>query len=167
MLSRGLGSGDTHVAAPALGGQAGSIKSKHGLGVAREIMPNPPAPGGAREQAAAVAAPRKPGPPRKTGPYNIQLPLVAFVAMLLFLIGIWALGAVIYMNAGEQPREPADVGYPLIHWSFSSGEGGDWTQGSRIVAWSMLACLPLALILGATCVAIWKRITRRPFPAKR
>src|SRR5205085_201746 len=90
MLSRGQGSGDTHLAAPALGGEAGSIKSKHGLGVAREITPNPPAPGGARAQAAAVAAPRKTQTPPRNGAYGVLLPIIAFVAMLLLLIGIWA-----------------------------------------------------------------------------
>jgi len=167
MLSKGQGSGDTHVAAPAVAGDEGSIKSKHGLGVAREIMPAAPIPGGAREQAAAVAAPRKAAPTPKSGAYAVLLPVVAFVALLLLFIGIWALGAVVYMNWAK-PTEPADVGYPLIHWSFAAGEAGDWTQGSRIMAWSMLACLPLAAILCGTVVAIWRRMVRRDAtPPKR
>ena len=103
MLSKGQGSGDTHLAAPAIRGEEGSTRSRYGLGMAREITPNAPAPGGAREQAAAVAGPRKVGaPPPRKGAYAVLLPVVVFVGLLLLFIGVWALGAVIYMNSKHE-----------------------------------------------------------------
>jgi hypothetical protein len=167
MLAKGqLGSGDSH--APAAGHSTGnpSSKSRYPLQMAREIHntpTTPPVPGGAKEQAAAVAAPRRPGPKQTARPisrgYRIVLPVLVLTTLALLLIGLWAAGALLYM-ANVTPTEPAEARYPLIHWSFDEGEAGGFTRTSRLMAMSMLAALPVSLILGITALVMARRMAR-------
>ena len=55
------------------------------------------------------------------------------------------------------PAAPHDVHYPLIRWTLPTGSAvGTYTQASRIMAWSMLLCFPVALML-----VIMSRMIRR------
>jgi hypothetical protein len=74
--------------------------------------------------------------PRLTPPLSIVL------AILLLIIGIWAIGALFYMSF-DTPTHPRDVHYPLISWRLGAG----YTRPSRIMAWAMLFCLPLSALL--------------------
>jgi hypothetical protein len=67
---------------------------------------------------------------------------------LLILIGLWAVGALIYM-ATKSPAAPNEVGYPLIAWAYNPEEtGGAYTQNSKLMAAAMLVCLPVSFALG-------------------
>lgn len=87
-------------------------------------------------------------------------PMAMVLALLLLAIGLWALGAVIYM-VNTAPDLASDVHYPLISWSTDVGLTGGYTHASLWVARGMLLCLPVAIML-AIMGFIWKkRLARR------
>jgi hypothetical protein len=63
---------------------------------------------------------------------------------VLLVIGLWAAGALVYMGV-TRPESAEAVHYPLVRWSLDVGDMGGYTNGSRVMAWSMLACLPVGL----------------------
>ena len=97
---------------------------------------------------------RDPGEPRRVkrqvkkapGWYHGAVPVMYTLGSILILIGLWAVGALIYM-AVKTPAEPGDVVYPLISWAFNpDGDGGAYTAGSKMMAMASrletwLACL--------------------------
>jgi hypothetical protein len=174
MLAKGkFGSGDSHVPSAGKPGEKSAAQTRYALQMARELPPTSPAlrtRGGARDQAAASAqaatpAPRPPVRGTKPGSsaYRVILPLMALTALVLLLIGVWAVGAQVYM-AMATVEEPSDVGYPLLRWSFAAGENGGYTQASRFLAGAMLAALPVALVLAGAAILIWRRLSRHAGP---
>jgi len=123
--------------------------------MAREIQP------GEMPVAMPIAAPAARGAKRAAqvpGWYHIAVPVMFTLGSLLILIGLWAAGALIYM-ALKTPASPADVGYPWISWEMDPDtEAGAFSQGSKIMAMSMLICLPVAIATGAMAAMMQKRI---------
>src|SRR4051812_14546115 len=78
-------------------------RSKEQLQMAREIPP-------AR---AKVVAPRRVAVPTW---YRVALPVSLILAVMLVGIGVWAVGALVYMKQ-VMPIAARDVHYPLIVWS--------------------------------------------------
>jgi hypothetical protein len=167
MLAKGqFDSGGSRTPSSGKPGENPSGKSKYSLKMARELSPNdpsplttpPPAPAGkdAGGGGRSVPAARRGISPA----YRYVLPAMVLTALLLLLIGLWATGALLYM-ASISPTEPGDVHYPLVHWSFTEGELGGYTRASRMMAWSMLAALPLALVLGGAAMVMWRRLLAR------
>jgi hypothetical protein len=169
MLAKGQFGGEGGGEAPSatlppggLGGAGGAAAGAgYSLRMAREIPP----------PAATVAA------PRETAPVAVEAPVAAaprsgqrvapqlaiVVACLLLPIGLWAVGAIVYMNAVlPAPVSPEDVHYPLIRWSLDVGNLGGYTAGSRLVAWTMMLCLPV----GGALLAL-SRMLGRPTSARR
>jgi pyruvate/2-oxoglutarate dehydrogenase complex dihydrolipoamide acyltransferase (E2) component len=113
------------------------------LHMAREVMPPAAAPATAPDPAAAPAAPAVPAEP---GWYKAAFPAALILAVLLVGIGIWAIGALVYMHS-VAPISPREVHYPLISWRLNIGNMGGYTPASRFMAWAMLLCFPVAVLL--------------------
>jgi hypothetical protein len=79
------------------------------------------------------------------------------IAVVLLIIGSWAVGALMYMRS-FQPLSPRDVAYPLISWQIDMEKGGSYARTSVAMAWAMLLCLPVSVIL---LVMGWKLLPRR------
>lgn len=107
------------------------------LHVARVIDPANEPKGAIARAAAEAEGPRW---------HKIALPVAVAMAVLLVAIGIWAVGALIYMH-NVSPKAPKDVHYPLIAWGLEAGPMGDYTPASQFMAWMMLLCLPVAAML--------------------
>jgi hypothetical protein len=107
------------------------------LHMAREVFPKSPNNPG-----------NSPGIPETPLPrwYAIASPLSLVLAAVLLVIGIWAVGAIIYMHQ-VAPLAAKDVHYPLLAWRFDLGPMGGYTAASRFMAWTMLLCLPVAGML--------------------
>jgi hypothetical protein len=129
--------------------EAAARRSRDQLRMAREVQPKPPQP---------------PAPPKITVPR--WYPAAAFgaitLAALLTVIGAWAIGALAYMHRATPILAARDVHYPLITWSLDIGTMGGYTPASRMMAWSMLACLPIAVLL-----LIMATLLRRQIAAAR
>jgi hypothetical protein len=83
--------------------------------------------------------------------------LLALLSLLLIAVGIWALGAILYMSMVTPAVSQDDVRYPLIHWDWLHYR---YSASSRLLAGAMLLCWPVAaILLGA--VAIMRRAARR------
>ena len=80
------------------------------------------------------------------GWHRIAVPVSLVLALVLVVIGIWAVGAIIYMRQ-VSPVAAKDVHYPLIAWRFDAGPMGGYTAASRFMSWAMLLCLPVAGML--------------------
>ena len=104
----------------------------------------------AREVTPPAAAPAEPAaaplPAAVPGWYKVALPVSLILAALLLGIGIWAIGALIYMH-NVMPLAPRDVHYPLISWRLEIGTMGGYTAASHFMAWAMLLCVPVAVLL--------------------
>ena len=72
--------------------------------------------------------------------------LMIGLALLLLVIGSWAVGALMYMR-NYQPLSPRDVAYPFISWHIDLRTGGNYARSSVAMAWSMLLCIPVGMIL--------------------
>ena len=88
--------------------------------------------------------------------YRVFVPVMLALSAVLLAIGCWAGGAVAYME-NVTPQFPEEVHYPLIAWSLDVGTMGGYTQGSRIMAWAMLACLPVAFGLMVLAETVRRR----------
>ncbi len=99
------------------------------LQMAREVAP---------EAAPKPAAPAVPAVP---GWYKVAFWMSLVLAVLLLGIGVWAMGALVYM-LNVAPMMPQEVHYPLISWRY-----GGYTGASRFMAWVMLLCVPVAGLL--------------------
>lgn len=134
--------------------QAGPERSvRMHLPMAREIRPmrpaHPPAPAAPPPRAADSSA----RPPASS---RIGAALMAVFAVVLAAIGFWAAGALIYM-ARIRPMSPADVHYPLLSWTYDLGAVGDYTAATRMVAWTMLICLPVAAVMLVLAIRIGRK----------
>jgi len=110
------------------------------LHMAREVTPP------AAEPAAPAEPVATPVPAAVPGWYKVALPVALILAALLLGIGVWAIGALIYMH-NVVPMVPRDVHYPLIAWRLNVGPMGGYTAASRVMAWAMLSCVPVAVLL--------------------
>jgi hypothetical protein len=86
-------------------------------------------------------------------------------AALLMGIGGWAVGAMIYM-ARVDPIAPEDVRYPLLRWSDEVGTSGGYSPESRLMAMTMLACIPLALVMIVLAIVLRRQGRRRALNAQ-
>ena len=113
------------------------------LHMAREVLPAEVGPAAAplaaptAAEAAGLAAP---------GWYRVAMPVALILAVVLLGIGIWAIGALVYMH-NVSPISAREVHYPLITWRLEIGNMGGYTAASRVMAWAMLLCLPVAVLL--------------------
>jgi len=166
LAKRQIGEADFHAIEGKSPDEARAVPpAKYPLQMAREVLPEKsgsqnapgaPLPEASSEEPAeeenltqAVAAAGAAVRPRKAAAeiparYRMMVPLTIALAALLLAIGCWAAGAVMYMK-NVTPQFAEEVHYPLIAWSLDVGNMGGYTQGSQMMAWSMLACLPVAL----------------------
>jgi hypothetical protein len=125
------------------------------LHMAREITP------GGGQPATDESETTTPGPGADTPRwYAIAVPISRVLALLLLVIGAWAVGALIYMHQ-VSPLAAKDVHYPLIAWRFDVGPLGGYTPASRFMAWTMLLCLPVAALLLVMASLLRQRIKGR------
>ncbi|HVT80274.1 MAG TPA: hypothetical protein VHM90_06410 [Phycisphaerae bacterium] len=149
-------------------------RARYPLQMAKEVVPPvgievPPAATGIGEGGAAA---RGQGGVRGAGSaggapwlYRLALPVSWALAMILVVIGAWAVGALVYMqqhNAQSHPpiMVPKDVHYPLIAWRFDAGPLGDYTPASKLMARAMMLCLPVAVLLVVVAGMVRKRVIR-------
>ncbi len=154
---------------PAGGGIEGEAarRSRYPLRMAREVVP----PLGIEQPAVAAMAENKPVemPPETPAVrwwYKVAIPAAWLLTVVLLAIGAWAVGALIYMarhNGNSTPpiMVPADVHYPLIAWRLNAGPLGDYTAASRMMAWMMLLCLPVAGLLVMVAGMLRRRMPGR------
>jgi multisubunit Na+/H+ antiporter MnhG subunit len=117
------------------------------LQTARLVNPGRQPAGGIIGAAAEPASPRW---------HRAALLTAVGMAILLLVIGLWAVGAIIYMH-NVSPLAPNDVHYPLISWNLEAGPMGDYTSASVFIAWTMLLCLPVAAMLLAMAYLLWQK----------
>jgi hypothetical protein len=92
------------------------------------------------------------------GWYHIAVPVMYTLGALLFLIGVWALGAVVYMLV-HTPKDLHDIGYPWISGIMDlDTEVVTYASASKIMAGAMLVCLPVALAMAVMANIMRKRI---------
>jgi hypothetical protein len=119
----------------------------------------------AREVAAPAPAAPAPAPavlpPAVPRWYRMARPVALVLAGLLLAIGLWAVGALFYMQL-VAPHAARDVYYPLISWRLEAGPAGDYTRASRVMAWAMLLCLPVSALL----VVLAKLLRERTEPRR-
>jgi hypothetical protein len=137
---------DGELTGSGIGDEAGR-RSRYPLRMAREVVP----PLGIEQPEVNTESPSVESPPVRWW-YGAAIWVAWLLAILLVVIGAWAVGALIYMarhNGNSTPpiMEPSDVHYPLIAWRLNAGPLGDYTAASRIMAWMMLLCLPVAGLL--------------------
>ncbi len=170
MLAKGkLGSGDSHMPELLLSGEAGKppARPKYQLRMAREVPPVRPAqaasvPAANASAKAGDAAGDAVGPPQREKAVRPRPSRVAaillIVAALLLAAGLWAGGALVYMDVAR-PVAAGDVHYPLVRWhpAIEGSSEAAFTPASWMAAWSLLACLPLA----GACIFGAARMRRR------
>lgn len=126
-------------------------RARYPLQMAREI----PA------QAAPSDAPPAPVPSIPWW-YRAAVPAAWLMAILLLAIGLWAVGALIYMHlhsaqSASPIMVPTDVRYPLLSWRPNAGPLGDFTATSRMMARTMLLCVPVSFLLMLVAVMLRRR----------
>src|SRR5277367_4329966 len=62
--------------------------------------------------------------------YRIVVPLLFALGGVLMVIGLWAVGAMIYMRT-VTPMAAEDVKYPLLEWSDGAGSVGGYAHESQ------------------------------------
>ena len=144
------------------GGDAAADK----IHIAKEIGTVPPPHAPAAGQAAGggmgggVRTVRKGRP--APGWYHAAVPVMYTLGALLILIGLWAVGALIFM-AVKEPDEMRPV-YWLLATDQNLEDGAfHYTKGSWMMAWTMLLCLPVSLVLGMMA-GIMQRMIRSSSP---
>jgi hypothetical protein len=122
-------------------------RARENLPMAREVRPP------AEENASSAPAKSQARIPLW---HRFMFVLTWGLALSLVGVGTWAVGALLYMH-NVSPIAPHDVHYPMIRWKLEGGGSvGGYTQASRIMAWSMLLCFPVAIML-----VIMSRMIRR------
>ena len=112
------------------------------LPMAREIKPQPKSPGVVQPAPSKASE----GKPASTGEMGIAGGLMLLLAGVPAVIGGWAAGALWYM-ARVTPAAPSQVQYPFVSWNYDAGPGGGYTAVTRTIAWTLLICLPVAVML--------------------
>jgi len=113
-----------------------------------------------RAQATAQASmKRKSHHEREIAPrwYRVVTPLLFALGGVLMVIGLWAVGAMMYMKT-VTPVAAEDVKYPLLQWSDEAGSAGGYSHESQVIAMAMLACIPLAAVMGAIVIVLQRQI---------
>ncbi len=95
-------------------------------------------------------------PAKLPGWTRFATPLLVVTIVMLVAIGVWALGAVIYMH-NVDPIAPEDIRYPLLRWSDDVGTSGGYSPESRIMPLAMLGAFPLAILLLLILIYLRKR----------
>ena len=121
-------------------------RSKDQLRMAREIQPVP-----------SPDAPAAPTTGRVPHWYGPAAAAAATLAAVLTLIGIWAVGALIYMHQ-VSPLSARQVRYPFVRWSLDAGPMGGYTPTSRMMAGAMLLCIPVAALLVLMAILLRRQI---------
>jgi hypothetical protein len=103
--------------------------------------------------------PHRTAPVRRTLPrwYRVAAPLLFVLGGILMVIGLWAVGAMLYMNR-ITPMGPEDVKYPLLRWSDDVGTSGGYAPESRTMALAMLVCIPLAMLMAGMVVLLRRQM---------
>ena len=122
-----------------VGDSAGTVSgSAELIQMAREInLPRPASP---------IAHLEPPRPAAAPGGYRVLAVLMMLLGVVLLGIGGWAAGAVIYMH-NVTPMSPREIAYPLLAWNSDLQVTGAYARVSVIMAWAMLACLPVGVLL--------------------
>jgi hypothetical protein len=89
--------------------------------------------------------------------YRVVVPLLFALGGVLMVIGLWAAGAMMYMRT-VTPTAAEDVKYPLLQWSDEAGSAGGYSHESQVMAMTMLACIPLAMVMGAIVIVLRRQI---------
>jgi hypothetical protein len=90
--------------------------------------------------------------------YRVAVPVMFVVGAALTIIGLWAAGAMIYMRTTTPSAPDFVADYPLIRWDENLGESGEYTDESRTMAAAMLACIPVAGIMGGMVVVMRRQM---------
>lgn len=92
--------------------------------------------------------------------YSIAVPVLFGLGGILMVIGGWAIGAVVYMNR-VTPQVAEDINYPLLRFSTDvpGSDIGGYDPQSRMVAMAMLACIPVALLMGGMVIFLRHHMT--------
>jgi hypothetical protein len=126
------------------------LKSKNTLGMAREVPNRSLSQLAQAARDAATENEAKPfepaGPPSASATAGVMPYLMMGLALILLIIGSWAVGALMYMKI-SQPMSPRDVNYPFLVWHIDLHTSGSYTPATYAMAWSMLLCLPVATLL--------------------
>jgi hypothetical protein len=143
-----------------------SRRAKYKLPMAKEIAPPGQNAGNTANEAADAEQPVEPASQsdqraQQNVPrwYKPALPMLFVLAVVLAIIGVWAVGAIAYMQ-NTTPLASTDVHYPLIRWSLDAGDRGNYTESSRLIAWVMLICLPVSAVFLALALMTRKRLKR-------
>lgn len=136
----------------------GSTLGGYALPMAREVAHETPGNTGKVISKTTTDKDLAPRPALPRG-YRIALVPMVVLALLLALIGMWAIGALAYI-AQVTPAAPTDIHYPLLVWGV---EEGTYAGSSRMTAWLMLACLPVSAVMLLIARIMQKklRVTRR------
>jgi hypothetical protein len=114
-----------------------------------------------RKRPPATSAPVPALAPAAARPSPLPTVLLSLLALVLVAIGIWALGAILYMSRVTPNVSQDDVAYPLIHWDWLHYRYAD---SSRLLAGSMLLAWPVAALLLAA-IFFMRRTARRKISA--
>jgi hypothetical protein len=90
--------------------------------------------------------------------YRVAAPLMFASGGALIIIGLWAAGAMIYMRTTTPTTPDFQSQYPLIRWSADVGENGGYTDDSKMMAAAMLACIPVAGLMGGMVLVMRRQI---------
>jgi len=94
------------------------------------------------------------------GWYHAAVPVMYTLGVMLILIGLWAIGALIFM-AVKAPDDMGRVGYWLLAATENMVTGEyEYTKGSYLMAGVMLVSLPVALAMGMMAGIMQQQIRR-------
>jgi hypothetical protein len=99
-----------------------------------------------------------PPPPRAPRWYRLAAPILFAIGGALMIIGLWAVGALAYMRTTTPTTPDFQSQYPLIRWSPTVGENGGYTDDSKMMAMAMVACIPVAALMGAMVMVMRRQI---------
>ena len=90
--------------------------------------------------------------------YRVAVPIMFSIGSLLMIIGLWAAGAMIYMRTTTPTAPDFVVQYPLIRWDENAGESGGYSDDSKMMAVAMLACIPVAGLMGGMVMVMRRQM---------
>ncbi|MCL2647870.1 MAG: hypothetical protein FWD61_12795 [Phycisphaerales bacterium] len=163
--SGGEGTGTTTSLQKSGGGTTDKIYMAKEIGTVPDAVPPAPGSAGGSQGAGAAAGGAGVRTVRKGRPapgwYHAAVPVMYTLGALLILIGLWAIGALIFM-AVKAPDELGHVAYPFLTPERAPDNEDIWiyTQGSHIMAWMMLVCLPVSLAMGMMAGIMQQQIRR-------
>jgi hypothetical protein len=92
------------------------------------------------------------------GWYHGAVPVMFTLGALLLLIGVWAVGGLVYM--GMQKPTEAQPGYLWIHTEpDAETDEPVYTAGSKMMATAMVVCVPVAIAMGIMGGMMQKKVS--------